>query len=397
MDTPLYGYHPAAPLASAGAGGAAPPSTNGGSGRTPPPSPLDEAPAFELLATQTRLYLTGTGRGGPDSVADGTAAGETGHLSDEALAGLGAELLPPADLENRNICLTSAYIRRTAEALGLHHSPLPRDAEVRLEWMTKAGLTDPQSKLPPTVTSLDTDLAMETAPAGASALAVKVSAARAAFQAVPSDTAATLPSDLEALFAKTMLASGATTPPPSQRTGAASTLEPRASLPPTPPQQTPKNLADGAVLRRLKQQGARKIYPLPADVPSHHGACVLEQPAGERGHDGPRHARQCPCVHGHAGRGARHGRAGHRVGRKRGLRGGRRRHHRERRGRDLRRPPQRRACGAQVASVGSILRGRLPRGSRDGAREVIPRAPGEPGGKRPPPGDKGTRLPWPRG
>jgi len=32
--------------------------------------------------------------------------GETGHLSDEALAGLGAGLWPPADPENKNMYLT---------------------------------------------------------------------------------------------------------------------------------------------------------------------------------------------------------------------------------------------------------------------------------------------------
>ena len=131
MDATLYGYHPAHRLGwdSSGAGGAAPPPTPGGSGGAPPPPAIDEAPTFEFLAKQTRPHLIGTGRGGPDSVADGTTVGEAGHLGDEALAGLGAELWPTADLANRDIYLTYAYLQRTADTLGLHHAPPPRDAE----------------------------------------------------------------------------------------------------------------------------------------------------------------------------------------------------------------------------------------------------------------------------
>ena len=269
MDATLQGCHPALRQEWD-------PPAHGGAGETPRPPAIDQAPTFPFFARQLRLHLIGTGRGGPDSVADGPTVGETGRLSDEALAGLGAELWPKAGLVNRHIYLNFAYLERTANALGLNHPPLPRDAASRLEWLIQAGLTDPQFKpdAAPPVTSLGNDLAMETAMAEASDLAAEVTAARATFKAAPSDAAATVLSDLEAQLAKIMLASGNKTPPMS----AGSTVEPRTSPPPKPPHQTPKGLADGAMIRRPKQKGTGRIfinqqlYPETTKLVCSHGA-----------------------------------------------------------------------------------------------------------------------------
>lgn len=46
------------------------------------------------------------------------------------------------------------------------------------------------------------------------------------------------------------------------------TVKPRASVPPKPPQQTPKNLADGAMLRQLKQKGAWTRFVPPCSTMS---------------------------------------------------------------------------------------------------------------------------------
>jgi len=72
MGADLYGYRPAhrREWDSTGAGGAPPPPTTGGTGGTPRPPTIDEALTSGFFATQTRLYLFGTGRGGPDSTVD---------------------------------------------------------------------------------------------------------------------------------------------------------------------------------------------------------------------------------------------------------------------------------------------------------------------------------------
>ena len=249
MDAKLQGYHPALRQAW---------DTPTQAEETPGPPAIDQAPTFSFFARHLRLHLIYTGLGGPDSVADGSAVGATGNLTNEALAGLGAELWPPADLANRHVYLNFAYLERTASDLGLNHSPLPRNAAARLEGLIAAGLTDPQfmpNAVPP-VTSLVNDLAMETTVTEASILAEEVATARTAFKAAPSDAAATVLSDLEAQLAKIMLASGNKTPPAR----AGSTVEPRTSPPPKAAPQTPKSLADGAAIRLLQQKGAGRLF-----------------------------------------------------------------------------------------------------------------------------------------
>ena len=101
MDATLQGYHPA--LRQAWDTPA-----HGWKEETPGPPAIDQAPAFSFFARQLRLHLINAGFGGPDSVADGSNVGATGNLTNEALAGLGAELWPPADLANRHVYLNFA-------------------------------------------------------------------------------------------------------------------------------------------------------------------------------------------------------------------------------------------------------------------------------------------------
>jgi hypothetical protein len=264
MDATLYGYHSALRQNWA-------PNNAGGSAElkgTVPPPKIDEAPTFDQYGKLAQLFLISTGKGGPGSVADGKTVGKTGRLSKEALACLGAELWSEEDLENNGMHLNFAYLQHNATALGIHHAPLPKDAERRLVWMINAGITDPQFKAnaPPPATSPSGDMKMETAPAEAVELVKKVSAARDALQAAPDDTAAKAAlGDLEAQLAEIML-----TPPPARRPGAASqfTVQPRASLPPKPQQPTPKNLADGTMLRLLQQRGAGAIFLLQQTHPT---------------------------------------------------------------------------------------------------------------------------------
>jgi len=234
--------------------------------------------------------LISTGEGGPGSVADGKTVGKTGRLSKEALACLGAELWSEEDLENNGMHLNFAYLQHNATALGIHHAPLPKDAERRLVWMINAGITDPQFKAnaPPPATSPSGGMNMETAPAEAVELVKKVSAARDALQAAPDDTAAKAAlGDLEAQLAEIMLKPAAGTAPgrglpvhgvtsriPAPQAAAANAKEPRR-----------RDDASAA-----PAEGSRGHLSPTADPPHNHGARVRGRDAGERGHDAGRHA-----------------------------------------------------------------------------------------------------------
>ena len=94
---------------------------------------INEAPTFDHFTMHALFWLCSADKGGPDSVGDGR------HLSNEALAVIGAELWSAEDLLNKDIILNFACLEHNFASLRINHEPFPKDAERRLERMIKDG------------------------------------------------------------------------------------------------------------------------------------------------------------------------------------------------------------------------------------------------------------------